>query len=307
MKATEGKPPTTAQQGLKDTLQAQNYFLACVCLPQESLVISEPGEGVNQQIVTEVISKEHLNNDIVRLRFASETPFDFRAGQFIHLKRNDGLVRSYSIASVPKSDEYIEIHVKKLDQGKMTNWLHDVVNVGDTIELAGPLGDCFYTAGDLQQNILLAGTGSGLAPLWSIIRDALHKGHRGLLHLFHGSHDINGLYLIDELSALTEQYSNFLYTPCVSHSVSHRVACSVPHQNSVPHRNNAAEDIIESRIDKVVLQTYPDLKNWRAFLCGHPEMVAGMKKKLFLAGASLKDIYADSFLVNMPKNTQRVP
>ena len=107
MQAIEGKPPTISQQGLKDTLQAQNYFLACVCQPEEPLVITKPGEGANRQIVTEVVCKEHLNNGIIRLRLASKAPFDFRAGQFLHLKRHDGLVRSYSIASLPKSNEQI--------------------------------------------------------------------------------------------------------------------------------------------------------------------------------------------------------
>jgi len=281
MLATDGKPPAIAQKGLKDTLQAQNYFLSCVCHPEEHLVISEPGENALQQVATQVVGKEQLNNDIMRFRLTSKESFDFRAGQFLHLKRKDGLVRSYSIASLPNTNEQIEIHVRRLDNGKMTSWLHDSVNIGDTIEIAGPVGECFYTPGNLQQNLLLVGTGSGLAPLWGIIRDALDQGHSGLIHLFHGSYEIAGLYLVDELKALAEKYPNFLYSPCVN--------------------QNATDGINQGRIDIVVSQIYPDMKGWRVFLCGHPDMVESMKKKVFLAGASLKDIYADSFVTSAAK------
>ena len=43
----------------------------------------------------------------------------------------------------------------------------------------------------------------------------------------------------------------------------------------------------------------PNLTNWRLFLCGHPDMVKSAKKHAFLSGASMKDIYADAFTVNL--------
>lgn len=278
MYSTEGKPPADSQKGLKATLQVQNYFLACACKPDMDLVVSDPGEGATQQVMTEVISKEPLNNDIIRLRLTPQDKFNFRPGQFIHLKRDDGLVRSYSIASVPEKNEYIELHIRRLDNGKMTTWVHDSLDVKDKINISGPVGDCFYLPGKPEQNMLLIATGSGLAPLWGIVRDALNQGHTGLIHLFHGSYEVSGLYLMDELKQLAATHENFLYSPCVD--------------------QGATSDVTQGRIDQVVTETYPDLKNWRVYLCGHPDMVSGMKKKTFLAGASMQDIFSDSFIIS---------
>ena len=276
MHAVEGTVPVEAQKGLKETLKLQNYFLACTCKPTEDLVVSEPGEGITQRVIAQVVGKEPLNHDIMRFQLAPDDEFDFRSGQFIHLKRDDGLVRSYSIASLPDSNTPIEIHVRRMDNGKMTTWLHDTLKVGDAVEIQGPVGECFYVPGNAEQNILLIGTGSGLGPLWGIVRDALKQGHTGRIHLFHGNYDINGLYLMDELKQLARDNPNFLYTPCVD--------------------SHAPEGVEEGRIDAVVSRTYSNLKDWKVFICGHVNMVDTMKRKSFLAGASLQNIYADSFV-----------
>jgi len=276
MQAVQGTVPVDAQKGLKETLRLQNYFLACVCKPTEDLNVSEPGSDVTQRVTAHLVSKELLNQDIMRLQLAPDGEFEFRSGQFIHLKRDDGLVRSYSIASLPEANTSIEIHVRRLKNGRMTTWLHDSLKIGDAIEIQGPVGECFYVPGNAEQNILLVGTGSGLGPLWGIIRDALKQGHTGNIHLFHGNFAINGLYLMDELKQLANDYDNFLYTPCVD--------------------SHAPEGVEEGRIDTVVARTCPDLKDWKVFICGNPGVVETMKRKTFLAGASLQDIYADSFV-----------
>jgi NAD(P)H-flavin reductase len=55
---------------------------------------------------------------------------------------------------------------------------------------------------------------------------------------------------------------------------------------------------VAGRAHDVAFQQIPNLKNWRLFLCGHPDMVKTAKMKAFLAGASMKDIYADAFNVS---------
>ena len=281
MVAVEGEPSAKSKEGLKETLKVQNYFLACSHVPDTDMVVSDPDSSVTQQSISKVIKKELLNDDILRLQLSPQDEFKFRPGQFINVKRDDGLVRSYSIASLPDTDEQIELHVRHLDQGDMTTWMHQSLNVGDSLLISGPAGECMYLPTDLNQTILLAGTGSGLAPLWGIVRDALQHGHQGDIHLFHGSYTAAGLYLVDEIRALAKEYKNFYYTPCVD--------------------VDAPEGVTEGRIDNILLDKYPDMKNKRIFLCGHPDMVQGIKKKCFLAGANLKEIYADPFVLSTPE------
>ena len=282
MRALEGSVPAAAQQGLKDTLRAQNYFLACVCKPRAALNVALAGADITHHMAATVLEKTPLARDIVRLRLRVAEPLDYRPGQFLNLVRADGLVRSYSLASHPALDGgVLEFHIRHLSGGQMSTWLCETLAVGDTLSVEGPLGDCYYLPGAPQRSLLLIGTGTGLAPLWGIVRDALSQGHEGPIHLYHGSYRAAGLYLVDELRELARRHANFFYTPCVD-------------------EGEAGSIHTIGRADQVALADHPQLKDWRIYLCGHPEMVAGVKKKAFLAGASLGDIYADPFVYSVP-------
>lgn len=278
VRALNGVPPVAAQEGLKNTLRAQNYFLACVCRPTTDLEVALPTEDVLRRTTAIVITKEPLNQDILRLTLQCRAPLDYRPGQFVHVARPDGLTRSYSVASLPHEPRTVELHVRRLPGGVMSGWLHDTVAVGDELQVAGPSGNCFYTLGKQEQGLLLVGTGSGLAPLLGIARDALHQGHAGPIHLFHGSWNPEGLYLVDELLQIAALHANFTYTPCVD------VKAPIGYENG--------------RADQVAFARLPAMKNWRVYLCGHPEMVKTARKRAFLAGASMKDIYADPFVIS---------
>ncbi len=277
MRATQGVAPPKSQNGLKSTLRAQNYFLACVCQPEEDLVVTLAGEEALQHTSATLILREKLNKDIFRLSLTCRTPFEYHAGQFVHLYRPDGLMRSYSIANVPEADGVIELHVRRLPGGAMTGWLHDALKIGESLDIAGPFGNCFYTPGNPEQGLLLIGTGSGLAPLWGIANDALQQGHIGPIRLYHGSWNPHGLYLVDELSALSARHDQVHYGPCVD--------------------SEALTQHSAGRADHIAFSDLKNLKGWRVFLCGHPELVQSAKKRAFLAGASMRDIYADPFVL----------
>lgn len=279
MRATGGLPPAAAQQGLKDSLKLRNYFLACVCHPTEDLEVALPGESEDVLPAT-VKALELLNDEIMHVALECHAPMEYRPGQFINLFRDASLGRSYSIASVPHLDGHLHLHVRRLKGGRVSGWIHDELRTGETVEIRGPAGDCFYVPGKPEQPMILIGTGSGLAPLFGIVRDALSRDHAGPIRLFHGSRDRGGLYLIDELRDLTREYSNFDYVPCLS-------GTDVP------------AGFAAGRAHEVALREVPNLKHWRVFLCGHPDMVKEARKKGFLAGASMKDIHADAFNVNL--------
>jgi len=276
MRALTGAPPVAAQQGLNESLRQQGYFLACTCYPEQSMRVALPDEA-HVRLSATVERVERLSADIMQVTLLCHGNLLYRPGQFIHLYRNEILSRSYSLASVPELDEGLHLHVKRIAQGKVSAWVHDELKPGQQVEVQGAMGDCFYTPGDRELSLLLIGTGSGLAPLYGIARDALHHGHRGEIRLYHGSGVMDGLYLMDELRALQEQHINFTYIPCLS--------------------QQALSGFRSGRAHDLALADQPDLKNWKVFLCGHPEMVNSARKKSFLAGASFQDIYADAFVV----------
>ena len=276
MRAVHGVPTAEAIKGLKQTQQADGYFLACSCVPQVDMEVTLDAPELFLVPAT-VQSLVKLNSKITRVRLQAAQPIDYRPGQFVNVRRDDGLIRSYSLASVPQQDDYLELHMQRNAGGQMSGWIHDQLKAGDTLQVSTPRGECYYRPDALDLPLLLIGTGSGLAPLYGVIRDALRSGHRGPVWLFHGSRARSGLYLVDELQALAESHKNFRYVRCLSGEPD-------------------IDGTIFARADAAALQQHPNLKTWRVFLCGHPDMVKASKRNAFLAGAALRDIQSDAFI-----------
>ncbi|MFN0044032.1 MAG: 2Fe-2S iron-sulfur cluster-binding protein, partial [Alphaproteobacteria bacterium] len=184
MRAVEGDVGPNSQAGLKDAWKAQGYFLPCVCVPRGDLAIAALDAAMAAP--SSVISIDPLSADVVRLRLSMPDGFDFRAGQYLSLRNQDGLTRSYSIASLP-GDGAIDLQIRIYPDGRMGTWIANHAKPGDAVTLTGPFGECFYVPGREQQPLLLIGTGTGLAPLQAIAHDALAHGHTGPIHLYHGA------------------------------------------------------------------------------------------------------------------------
>ena len=275
MQAVKGKAPAQAQQGLKPTQAEQNYFLACVCHPQEDMEVVLPETRI-ARIEAKVSAIEYLNSDIIGIRLKPEQPFDYRAGQFINFFKDADTSRCYSLASVPALDDDLFLNVRKIPGGQVSGWISSALRAGDKVSISPATGDCFYVPGRAEQDILLIGTGSGLAPLYGIIRDALRNGHTGRIRLYHGNYNAAGFYLTNELRKLEQDYPNFSYVPCVS-------------------ADEAIEGYTHGMVLEVALRENPDLAGWRVFLCGNPDMVKAAKREAYLSGAAIKDIHADPF------------
>ncbi|MEH6404150.1 MAG: 2Fe-2S iron-sulfur cluster-binding protein [Sneathiella sp.] len=285
LKCVYGRVPEDAKAGVKDTLLKQGYFLPCLCHPTENLFLQSSTDTELFSTVT-VRGKNFLSEKVCQILVESALPLYYHAGQFVNLRNSQGVVRSYSLASVPKLDKCLEFHVARYRNGSMSSWLHDSLEVGQTLDMSGPMGNCFYLPGNPSQDILLIGTGTGLAPLLGIVRDALATEHKGNLLLFHGSQEKEGLYLHKEITELARLYKNFYYYPCLS-------------------KEDASYPYKISRADDLAFTTLSDLQGWRVFLCGSPPMVNGAKRKAFLLGAGLADIYADPFEVKELRSEDR--
>jgi len=273
VRASAGTPPPAAQVGLKDTQRARGYFLACVCRPEEDLTIADE----DPTIAAEVTGVDMLSADVVRVRMRPAAPFAYRPGQFVTVLRPDGLARSYSLASVPELGEDLEIHARVLPQGRMSGYLARELHIGDRLGLRGPSGDCFYVPGEPGRTLVLIGTGTGLAPLYGIARDALHHGHTGPITLIHGGLTAAGLYLGDTLAGMARERPGLRYVRCALHG-------------------EPSEGLEIGAIEAVAARLLPKLAGHKVYLCGDPERVQILKKQSFMRGARMQDILADAFV-----------
>ncbi|HKJ72488.1 MAG TPA: FAD-binding oxidoreductase [Alphaproteobacteria bacterium] len=278
MSAARGDIPETAQLGLKPTYKRQGLFLACRCVPDADLTVQLPdAAGLSTSAI--VVEKNDLNDAVLQLRLRPTADFDCRPGQYLTLMNPDQIARSYSIANQPAIDGYIELHIRIVPNGAMSGWLRETAGIGDHVTIRGPAGDCFYAAdGDGDYPVILAGTGTGLAPLYGIVADALAQGHSGDIRLFHGALQYEDLYFVEDLTELAAGHENFSYQPCVLNG-----------GDSPLYRQGNVEDIVIASLPESKAAT-------RLYLCGAPELVNSLKRKAFLAGLASKHIFADAFL-----------
>lgn len=271
MIAEAGELPPIAQQGLNVRQKSLNYFLSCVCKPEKPLKVRQLGASTLTHSA-HVIAKFWLSDNIIGLRL--KTDLTFKAGQFINLKRNSLIGRSYSIASIPE-EGYIEVHIKHLPDGRVSHWIVDHVQVGEELQIQGPMGLSFY---DTQQDkpMLLAGMGTGLAPLYGIIKDALKNGHHAPIHILLGSRQHDNFYLVQELVKLRDQYPQLeLYLVA---------------------QDCHSEVVIHSDLYQFLQTQFSTLKGHRVYISGPMSFVNKVRKIAFLQGAAMGDISADSFL-----------
>jgi NAD(P)H-flavin reductase len=265
---------------LKDSLRAQNYFLACQATPTEDLEISLAG-ATALEASARIVGVERLTTDVLRILLEPQQAFAYRAGQFVTLLRDDGLARAYSLASLP-AERGLELHVRLLPRGAMSNWLASDSALGSLVRLRGPSGDCCYVPGYPDQPLVLVGVGTGLAPLWGVVREALAAKHHGRIELWHGARTPEGLYLCDELTALAARHRNFSYHPCALE----------------PGQTPSAVPL--GLLDQLLLEAVPSFAERRVYLCGDAGIVQLIKRQVFLAGASLQQIHADAFVGSSP-------
>ena len=137
-------------------------------------------------------------------RLELPTPVPYLAGQhfIVRLTAPDGYVaqRSYSVGSAPEDSGptgSIELTVERLPDGEVSSFLHDVVAVGDQLQVRGPIGGWFVWRGDTPA--LLVGGGSGVVPLMAMLRLARREGRADLLRLVVSVRRPGDLWFADEL------------------------------------------------------------------------------------------------------------
>ncbi|CZJ93971.1 TPA: 2Fe-2S iron-sulfur cluster binding domain-containing protein [Legionella pneumophila] len=275
IKAKDGEINPDWQEGLPETLKSQGYFLACLAKPSTSLYVASP-DNAECETQAQIMSLQRLNHNVIQVKLKVEHPAPWLPGQYLSLINPEGTMRNYSIANIPADDGYIELHIKIYPQGKMGQWLLQRAAINTFIAIRGPFGQCYYhNPHNLAFDILLAGTGTGLAPLIGIIRSALTQKHEGTITLVHGGVTDRDIYYKEELEMLSLLFSNFRYDPCVLQS-----------QGLYP----------EGSIEKRVLTHLHSPNTTKVYVCGPKETTNKLKTRIFLAGVPSTNIYSDVFL-----------
>ncbi|HAT8651903.1 MULTISPECIES: FAD-binding oxidoreductase [Legionellaceae] len=275
IKVKDGEINPAWQEGLPETLKAQGYFLACLAKPETPLEVLTP-ESTECEVNAQIIDINALNYNVMQVKLHVDDLEHWIPGQYLSLINPEGTIRSYSIANIPEQEGFIELHVKIYPGGSMGQWLANKATKHAEVKLRGPFGRCFYyNPEQLAFNMLLAGTGTGLAPLIAIIKSALSNKHQGTITLVHGGLADEDIYYKEELEMLSLLFPSFVYDACVLQS-----------QGRYP----------EASIEQRALMHLNQPKETRVYVCGPKDTTDKLKKQIFLAGVPSQAILSDVFL-----------
>lgn len=129
-----------------------------------------------------------------------------RAGQHydVRLTAADGYQaqRSYSIASPPSRAGEVDLTIERIADGEVSPYFHDVVEVGDQVEVRGPIGGYFVWEPALGGPLLLVAGGSGVVPLMAMLRERATADTKPMAVLVHSSRTFDDVIYRDELASL---------------------------------------------------------------------------------------------------------
>ncbi|GGH14516.1 ferredoxin--NADP reductase [Pedobacter zeae] len=219
----------------------------------------------------------------------------YQAGQYLTLIfRINGrrYVRPYSFSSCPDVDALLEITVKRVANGIVSNHINDMVRVGDTIEVMPPMGDFIYNSEQPFDDVFFWGVGSGITPLISIIKYILSKVDGVRVHLNYGNKNYESTIFKDQINHLKTQYADRLI---------------VRHFHTRLFVDEANPHLIQGRIDQAkamqILNGCLDSKKCAHYICGPAGLKESVKSAIFNKFGSLENVYSEDFeLVKDPKD-----
>ncbi|HXJ51531.1 MAG TPA: CDP-6-deoxy-delta-3,4-glucoseen reductase [Burkholderiales bacterium] len=268
------------KKALTDEEKTQGKALFCQAKPLTDLVIEARTIGAARDIPIRILpcrvqKMERLADDVMALylRLPANERLQFLAGQYIEFLLKDGARRSFSMGNAPHDDELIQLHVRRVAGGQFTDHVFGKMKERDILRLEGPLGT-FFLREDSAKPIVLVASGTGFAPIKSIIENALHKGVTRPMVLYWGGRRPKDLYM----DALARQWP-IQYVPVVSDALP---------EDSWTGRSGF--------VHRAVMQDFPDLSGHQVYACGVPVMVDAARRD-FIQQCKLpeEEFFADSF------------
>jgi NAD(P)H-flavin reductase/ferredoxin len=261
VRCVNGQPLDQLPDALPAQERAQGWRLACQCQVREDLSVV-PYDPRAHGVPAQVSELAWLGPSILRLRLTPARPLRYSAGQHVLLWTEDGIARPYSFASVPGESSWLEFHLQCVRPGAFVDRAR-ALKVGAPLRLGEVLGGGlqYDPAWDGRPLWLLA-SGTGLAPLWAVLREALRQGHRGGIWLMHvarpGEH-----YLAAELQALASSHPQL-------------TVALLPADASLGNLRPTRQTL--------------------ALACGASGFVEAVARRLYMAGLPRNQLFSDVFL-----------
>jgi NAD(P)H-flavin reductase/ferredoxin len=272
--ASGGKPDEGPASGV----------LLCRATPRTDIVIhpkriNRHDPSARKKITAKVYRVTRPADDVytLLLRFPAGIRARFRAGQYLRVAMPDGDTRNFSMANAPRESDGVQLHIRRIPGGQFSDRVLARLEKGDKLDVEIPFGEFYLRTGSDKPMVCLA-TGTGFAPIKSIIEDLIARGNTRQVRLYWGGRRQQDLYL----SSLAEKWQ-----------------ARIPWLQFVPvlSEPEAGWQGATGLVHETVLRDIPDLSGWQVYACGNPLMIRNAQRD-FETRAGLPDgqFFADPFV-----------
>ena len=215
-----------------------------------------------------VLDNKNLTYDVILVSLTAPEEFSFQTGQYIILRVEKGAefrMKSYSILNPPSEKGKLDLCIK-LVEGGFASEIIKKAKKGDSFQIKGPLGFFVFDERDNNKECWFIGGGTGVAPLYSMIKEHLphHKGAKFVL--IFSVKEKKDLFLHHEFQQLEQKYSNFTYVPTLT------------------------RDAWDGATGRVQEHLPADLKNKTFYICGLKELVLETREHLMKKGVKAEHV-----------------
>lgn len=276
---------TYSKSALSDEERASGSVLFCQAKPKSDVVIEarsvRAAGDIQVRILPSRLQKlERVTDDvaILYLKLPATERFQFIAGQYLDILLRDGTRRSFSMGNAPHDDEFVQLHIRHVPGGSFTDHVFQKMKEREILRFEAPLGT-FALQEESARPIVFVASGTGFAPVKSIIETAFRAGNNRPMVLYWGGRRPKDLYMNELPQKWAAEHENFSYVPVIS--------------DALP------EDQWTGRsgfVHRAVMQDFPDLSGHQVYACGVPVMVDAARKD-FAAQCRLpeEEFFCDSF------------
>lgn len=266
-------------------LDPDDYRLLCTGFAHGDLVFGTPyatkdkgGQLRVQNVIVE--SYRPLNATVAEIRFfVEDSTFAFQPGQFMVFRihnENKLLRRSYSISTAPSEKHHFEVCVRAIAGGSGSNYIHSL-RPGDEIEIEGPCGD-FVLQEKSKADILMIATGTGIAPIKSMLLHLLDIKSSRNIRLFFGLRHESDLFYTDLYRGLKSVFPEFEYHIVLSAAT-----------KSWSGQRGRVTDLIDRLVKP------QDANAAEVYLCGGRKMIEDCKNRLKAKGFAEDVLHHENF------------
>lgn len=270
---------------LSENEKEEGWALLCQARALSDLVIrdqdvSDRDEArviTPQEGAAEIAAIRQLSDSLWGLQLALDSPLVFYPGQFIEVEvpNHPDNWRCYSIASSPGKPDRLELVVKRIEGGRFSGGVEHFTS-GSKLAIRGPYGMSYLRKCD--RPVLLVATGSGIAPILSILRFSAEQTDSRIFQFYYGARTESDLVFHDELNLLEKQMPHFSFKPTLSAPVA---------------SDGWHGDV--GRVTRVLQREVADASRYDVYVCGHPEMCESVATLLLAKGIPENRIFRDDF------------